>query len=382
MLVLAVVMLVRLPCMVYSATLIGAQRYDLYNVARVIAALAWAAGTVVAVEAGAGLGGAILATAGYTLLEALLWGVQMRRMDRKLPLWAGGKAASGRRALAAFSGLLLVGDASVFVGQRAQPVVIAAVRDAATASPFAAGVKLQTALQSMVSPFVELLMPMVSELYGRGAREAIVDRLALATRAAMQITFPVAAGFALFSKDLVDVWLGSDAPASTASVIAILMCVQIVTLTATPALKVLIGIGRVRVTAAMALTEGLVSLAFTIVLVNAHGATGAAVAMLIAGGVIAPTMLPLACRACGHRVLPVLRASLVPALFSSAPGIGAMVMLRLVAPQSTGRLAAGLAAGLGISIAIGLRQVGGRRLRSIRDELAVWRTPATDASSL
>jgi O-antigen/teichoic acid export membrane protein len=373
MLVLGAIMFVRLPCMVYGATLMGAQRYDLYNVARIVAALAWGLGTITAVEAGAGLGGAILATAGYMLVEALLWVVQMRRMDPALPLWGRGEQRSGRRGLAAFSSYLLVADASVFAGQRIQPVVIAAVRDAATASPFAAGVKLQTALQSLVAPFVDLLLPMVSELHGRGARSEVVARLSLATRAAMQITFPVAACFALFSSDIVDAWLGADAPGSTAAVISVLMCSQFLTLTATPAAKVLIAVGRVRIRAATALAEGLISFVLTIVLVSEYGATGAAWAILIAGAVVAPAVLPLACRACGEPLRNVLAASFVPALLSSAPGIAAMVLVRVAMPDGTARFGAGFALGVGLSVAIGLAQVGRGRLRSIRAEVVAWR---------
>ena len=53
-------------------------------------------------------------------------------------------------------------------------------------------------------------------------RETVIERMLVATRVTLQVTAPVALGFAFFSTDIVDLWLGDTAPAITASIITIL----------------------------------------------------------------------------------------------------------------------------------------------------------------
>lgn len=363
MVLLGGVMLVRMPCVAYSGALTGFQRYDLLSTARTLAALGLALGTVAAVELGGGLLGASLALAAYLLLEALLYAVMLRRMDPTLKLRPERGTQERRRSIASFASYLLLADGLLFIGQRMQTVIIAGIRGAAAAAPFAAAVKFQTGLQSLVIPFVDLLLPMVSELDARGQRERVVSRLALSTRAALQITLPVAVGFSLFAHDAVDVWLGANAPPVTVPIMIILMAVQVVTLTATPAAKVLAGLGKVRWTAALSSVEGLSSLVLTVVLVSAHGALGAAIPMLLTSLLIAPIMLPLVCRTLAISASAFARANLLPAIWSSLPGVAAMLALRAAMSAGAPRLLIGLTVGLTISLIIAVRQIGTDHLR-------------------
>jgi O-antigen/teichoic acid export membrane protein len=373
MVVFGLVMVVRLPCMVYAAALMGHQRYDLLNAPRIAGALGLGAGTVAAVEAGAGLEGALLALAGSLLGEALLVAALMRRMDPALPLAPRLGRPDDRRRILSFSSYLLLADAAIFAGQRIQPVVIAAVRNATTAAPFAAAVKLQTGMQSAVYPFVDLLVPMVSDLEGRGRRGEIARRLSLSTRAALQIALPLGVGIALFSADVVDVWLGDGAPEVTADIIVVLMAVQVVSLTAIPSTKVLIGLGRVRLIAALAALEGVCNLVLAVILVSAHGAIGAAIPILITTVAVGPAMLPLACRAAGASTREIVQRGLAPAIASSVPGLVGMLLVHALMPESAARLTVGLGVGLGLSAAVAVRQVGTARLRSVAAELRLRR---------
>ena len=61
-----------------------------------------------------------------------------------------------------------------------------------------------------------LLMPMTLRPPGPRQTAEVVNRFTIATRMTLQLTFPTAVAFALFSTDITDVWLGSDAPDVTA----------------------------------------------------------------------------------------------------------------------------------------------------------------------
>jgi len=363
MLLLGAIMPLRFAGTAYGTALIGYGRYDRYNWGQVVLAGGFPIAAVAAVEAGTGITGIAAAYAAALLGEAVVDAALLRRTDRELSLRPRLADPATRRRLGRLGSFPLLSDAMVFVGARMDTVLIAALRNAAAAAPYAAALKLQSALQALALPFVNLLMPMVSELWARGEAAEVARRLALTTRVAMQVTMPVALGLALFSEDIVGLWLGEDAVATTATIVVLLVATQVVTLTALPAEKALIGVGRVGVIGALAVVEGVVNVVLTIVLVSAHGAVGAAVATLVAYGVLAPARLPLAARAIGMRLGDLVRRGLVPALTSSLPPAAAMVAMLLVLPAGGVRGVAGLVVGAGIAAAIGLAQVGPGELR-------------------
>lgn len=374
MVVLGLATVVRFPFVAYGAALMGYQRYELYNTAQVASIVGFAVGAVVALEMGGDLLDLAIAYGASIALGGVLYGVLLARADRKLSLRPRVGERATRRRIGGFGSLALLADSMVFIGQRMDTLVIAAIRNAATAAPFAAAIKLAGGLQALTFPFVMLLMPMVSDLHARGRHAEVVRRFTLATRVATQLTLPTAIAFALFSPDIVDVWLGRNAPDVTASIIVVLMAVQVLTLSAYPAEKVLVGIARVRMVAGLAVIEGISNIGASIALVSAYGAIGAALGTLVTSGVLAPIKFPLACRATGCSTLRFLRQSLAPAVLASLPAVAAMLAIWMLMPVGAARLAAGLVVGLGVSLAVGAAQVGPRQtintLRTMRASAA------------
>jgi O-antigen/teichoic acid export membrane protein len=365
MLVIGVAMLVRFPFVAYAAALMGYQRYDLFNASQALTYLTFAVGAVIAIETNADVLGLAIAQAVSVLAGGLLFAVSLARTDRSLPMRPRFSDSHWRKRIASFSSFTLLADSMVFIGQRMDTLVIAAIRNAAAAAPYAAAIKLQSGLQSLTLPFVNLLMPMASDLQARGRHEEVLRRFVVATRVVLQVTMPVAIGLALFSTDIVDLWLGSDAPSVTATIIVLLMSVQTVTLTATPAEKVLVGVGRVRTVALLALVEGFSNLGISIALVSAYGAIGAAIGTLSTSAVLAPIKFPLACRATGCDALLFLRRGLGIGVVSSIPGVLVMVAAWLVLPHGAIRLLVGMTLGLSACAIVGLAQVGPARARTL-----------------
>jgi O-antigen/teichoic acid export membrane protein len=374
MLVIGAAMLFRFPLVAYGAGLMGYQRFDLYNLAEAVTIVGFTGGTIAAVESGWGVLGLAIAFAGSLVAGGLMYILLLLRTDRALSLRPRAGDSSARRRIEHFSSLTLLADSMVFIGQRMDTVVIAALRNASAAAPFAAANKLTSGLQGLTFPFVVQLMPMTSDLRARGRDDEIVRRFTIATRIALQLTLPFAVAFSLFATDIVDVWLGSGAPDVTAAIIIVLMGVQVVTLSAFPAEKVLVGIGRVRAVGTLALIEGLSNLGVSIGLVSAYGAIGAALGTLFTSAVLAPIKFPLACRATHCSTPRFLRDSIVPAILSSLPAVAAMLTAWLLLPSGALRLVVGLALGIVISIAVGAVQVGPREtiatLRTIRASAA------------
>ncbi len=365
MLLLGATMLVRLPTATYGATLLGYQRANLFNAGEGVTAMVFPLGAVVALESGGGIFALTAAYAAALLAGSLTFTVLLKRTDAGLSLRPRLGSSATRHRIAGFASLTLLADSMLFVGTRMDTVVIAAIRSAAAAAPFAAALKLQSALQSLTFPIYLLFMPMVSELWGAGQRAEVGRRFVLATRIAAQVTLPAAFALALFAEDITHFWLGADAPGVTAEIIAVLVASQALTLSVSPAERTLIGIGRVRVIAAIAVVEGISNLALSIVLVSEYGAIGAAFGTLLTYGLVAPVKLPIAARATGCGFGHLLRTGLAPAVLSTLPGAVWMLVAWAFLPDQGMRLLVGFTGGLAICLALGIRQVGVGRLRTI-----------------
>jgi O-antigen/teichoic acid export membrane protein len=369
MLVVGAVAIIRFPLSAYSSALAGYQRYDLLNTVRGVAAAAFPLLAVAAVETGHGVLGVVIAYAASLLVDSLVYALLLRRVDQNLalrPRLGGGPA---RRRLRSFSSFVLMIEGMRFIAQRMDTVVIAAVRDAAAAGPYAAAVKLQTAVQSVSLPIVNLLTPMMSDLWARGRRDEALRRLTLATRAVTQLTLPVAAAVAIFAGDTVQVWLGPEAPRSAAWIIVALMAVQVVTLAAAPAEQFLVGVGRVRGLAGLSAVEGVSNIGLSVSLVSLFGAVGAALASLFTSALLSPIRFPMVCRAMGSSVHSFLLKSIGPSLLSSLPALACAVVVRLTLPQGPLRLFVGLSLTVAAATAVGVRQVGVARLRGFAQAL-------------
>jgi O-antigen/teichoic acid export membrane protein len=364
MIAVGAAMLIRFPAVAYMGALEGYQRWDLSNLAWSASTIAFAAGAVAAVESGAGTLGVIVASAASLALSGILFAVFLHRADPELSLRPRLSNRATRRRVLHFSSYALLADSMVFVGQRMDVVVIAAIRNATTAAPYAAAVKLQSGLQSLTLPFVEMLMPMLSELWAQGDRTEVARRFTLATRVAAQITLPVAVGLALFSHDIVHLWLGPEALSVTARIVTVLVAVQVFTLIAAPAEKLLVGVGRVKIAGALAAVEGVGNISVSALLVWKYGAIGAAVGTLLTSAVLAPVKLPIACGAIGFSTGAFLRDAIGKAAASSLPAVAGMAAVYVAVPEGPLRLLLAVAVGAVLAAAVASRQINRRRLRA------------------
>lgn len=362
MVLLGVAMLVRLPAYAHGAALIGIGRYDRFSCAEIVGTLVFATGAVAGVEAGGRVGAVAAAYAASLLVSGALFVVFLRRLHPEVAVVPRLGERERLREVSRFGGLALLADSMDFIAQRMDTVIVAALLSATLASGMAAATRLISGVQSLVLPFIFLVLPLVSSLQAAGDREGVARGLVLSSRLALQITLPVSALFALFASDTVQLWLGEEPPGSMTEIVAILMVVQVVTLTTTPAGKVLVGLGRVRAIAGLAALEGVANLALTIVLVRRIGPAGAAYGTLVTSMLIVPLRVPLACRAVGCPMARWVAEAVTPALIASVPTLLILVGLRLLAPEGDARLLAAASLGLGPAVAIGLAQIGPRRV--------------------
>jgi O-antigen/teichoic acid export membrane protein len=379
MFVLAATMLVYLPSWAYGMTLIGYQRYDLVAVGWVAQILVFTVGAVVAVELGAGVLGVVIAYSASLVVEAVVLIALLVRNDPEMPLRPRAVSRGRLKRIAGFSSVTLFIDSMGFAGQRADTAVVAGIRSAAAAAPYASAIKLQSGLQALVLPYVDLMLPMVADLWSRDERVAVARRLRLATRVTLQLTLPVALVMVIFAGDIVHVWMGT-APRSAAAIVAVLAIAQVSLLACTPADRTLVGTGAVHVVGWIALFDGILNVALSIVLISSYGAVGAAIGTLATSALIAPVKLPIVCRSIGSSLGGLLRQGILPAIWLSAPGAVAMVIVRMTVAAGFGRLLLGAAVGLGMTALLTVREVGaGRLLAGVRSVAADRQVASVEA---
>ena len=360
MLILGLAFLIRFPLMAYESLLAGYQRYDLYYVGSAVTVVGAGIGSIAAVALGAGVLGVAIAQAAALVAGGLVTTVFALRIDHTLRLRPQAGDRATRRRILGFNSFTLLADGMMFIGARMDTIIIAAIRNASQAAPFAAASKFQNGIQALTLPVIDLMIPMISDLDARGMREAVVRRLTVATRITLQVTFPVALAVAFFSADIVDVWLGHGAPSITASILTV-MALQTLMMSAVPADKVLVGVGRARTVGLLNTAEGLANLVISVVLVTAYGAIGAALGTLISSWLIGPAKFPLACSATDYPLSRLLRTSLAPATLASIPSAAVMLGIWLLMSPGVGRMLIGGTLGLGVACLIGLLQLGPRR---------------------
>src|SRR5919201_1519561 len=152
--------------------------------------LGFTAAAVAVIASGGGVLGVVIAWAGMHLASGVLQYLLLRSVNGGLTLRPRLGDATERRTVLAFSTFVLFAESMTFIGQRMDTLVIAAIRNAAAAGPYAAVLKLQTGVQSLTLPFVYLLMPMTSDLWGRGEVAAVRKRPAGTRRGGCQLTLP------------------------------------------------------------------------------------------------------------------------------------------------------------------------------------------------
>ena len=358
MVIIGAAQLVRFPGQAYGATLMGLQRYDLFNAGEAATVLSFLAGAVAAVELGGGIAGLAAAYGGSLVLGVLVW-IMLLQRHRPGVLAAPrlGRAAVRRTVLSFGSRTLLI-DGMDFIAMRMDTLVVAALRGARAAAPLAAATRLVSGVQSLILPFVGVLVPMVAESGAAGDREAVRRQLLVATRVALQVTLLAAGGLALFATDVVDVWLGAEAPPVTDDLVVVLMIVQLLILVPLPAGRVLLGLGRLRAVTWLAVAEGIGNLALSVVLVIEFGAIGAAIATLITSGLLVPVRIPLACRATGCPLSRLVRESLGPGLAGCAPALAVMALAWFLLDPGAVRLLAGLGGGWAVGALVAAVQIG------------------------
>ena len=330
MLILGLRVAIGFPMTVFGAVATSRQAFALNGSIAITSSLVSALVTYLVLVNGYGLMALVASTTSVALLTYVAYAASAKHVFPGLRIRLSRFNRSRVREVTAFSAYVFLIDIAIQLGFNLDNVVIGAALGTSAVAVYAVCFRLTDYQRQLCNQLNGLLFPVI-------VRFAATDRARLrttateATRVAMGLVTGVTACLVGFGSLLVGAWMG---PGFEDAVLPlyVLAAASVVLVIQQPLGNVLMGGGRHRFVAFVALGEAVANLALSLLLVRRYGLLGVAI------GTAAPVVLanlailmPAACRAMGVPYLRFLGETSRPALVALVPTVLTIVLLRAAA---------------------------------------------------
>jgi O-antigen/teichoic acid export membrane protein len=304
----------------------GLQRYDLCNLVSTSGVLVGAAAIVAVLAAGWGVLGMIASSIPVTIGMGLASRWWARRVAPRLAFgWRGANRATLWR-MTTFSASMFAMQCGGRLQTKSDEFVIAFFRPVDAVTPYVLSRKLGEVAQLGAVQFLNVLMPLASELDARGDRGQLRMLYVTASRVTLGITAPAAVALIVLGGPLLGWWVGAGY-APYGDLVAVLAASSFIGVSQWPAAAVLQGMSRHHILAVTSLGAGAANIILSVLLLPVFGLLGVGL------GTLLPTVvgslcviLPVTARIVGVPMRTVLRDVWIAGLL---PAIAAAVVLWL-----------------------------------------------------
>lgn len=319
-----------LPCSTSTSVLRGLQRYDAVNLIDIfIGTILPAAATVIVLLLGEGLVGLALVYIVSTILVQIPSIYVIYRFAPEVRFGWHGVDRTSIRTVATFGSWIFIGQAASRLQTKTDTIVIGAILSLSAVTPYAIALRLTDVGRTLVNQFLQVLMPVASELHAESDWSRLRALYITSTRLALAITIPIAGAFIIIAGPFLSVWVGHEY-ARYSYLVTILMLAATINLSQWPAAAVFQGMNRYGLLALVALISGVVNLGLSIGLGMRYGLLGVALGTLI------PTVienigvvLPYSMRALRISVSDLIHKIVLPTFVPACP---AAIILALSRP--------------------------------------------------
>lgn len=318
---------VGIPFSTPRAVLRGLQRFELANLISIAATLLTAAAIVAVVVLGGGLLELVAATVATTFVMQPISIWIVRRTAPSIGYgWRGGRRDLIRPLLGFSSSVWVMQVAGRLLG-RSDTVIIGLFLPVASVTPYALAQRVSTLVYMGTNEMTKVLMPLSSEMQASDAKAALRSTFLISTR----LTLAAGAGFAVvvatLGPEILTVWVGEQY-AHYSTIVTLLAFGIAADALSLPAGNILVGMGRPRVLAAMAIGAGVADVVLSVVLLHLYGLVGVAVATLVPMAFVSVFVrMPYAARAIGVTLTRVARSAVLPVVLPSAALTAALGLL-------------------------------------------------------
>jgi O-antigen/teichoic acid export membrane protein len=359
LLVIGVRVAVGFPMTVFGAATTARQRFALNNLVATASVLVGGALTFILLALGYGVRAVVASSTAVSLASYAAYAWTAKRAFPELKFRASAFSAPLVRQVTAYSLYVFVIDIAIQIGFNLDNVVIGAAIGTAAVAVFAVALRLADFQRQVCNQFSGLMFPIVVRYNASddpSATEQLRTMMVDGTRLALTLVFGVTVCLMTFASPLVSRWMGPGFEASVAP-LHVLAIAGIVLVGQGPLGNILLGTGRHRLVAFVALGEALANLVLSLVLVKRYGilgvAIGTAVPVVVANLAI---LLPAACRQVQVRLRDFIRAvAVAPAVGAVIAALTGVLLRRTLPPQSIpGVIVEGAAVGVAYLAAVWL----------------------------
>jgi|SRR5580658_5539667 O-antigen/teichoic acid export membrane protein len=272
------------PLGVVGGYLDGLQRFYVSNWANIFGDITRFVGVVWAVRRGAGLLPIALITVACPQIFSAARAIIAYRI-RPVPF--GFKYVNGAtfRTIRNYSGVTLIIMLATQLKFKTDNVVIGTMISAAAVTYFTIGSRIVSYAQQMVMALAQNFLPLASQSEATGNIDRLRKVFLAGNRFCAFTAFPITVTLLLLGKSVIEVWVGKRYVATSFPVLVILILPATLMWAQAASGRVLFGISKHRTWAFVTLSEGIVNLILSIILVRPYGIIGDALG----------TAIPLTC---------------------------------------------------------------------------------------
>ena len=313
-----------LPLHAYSAVVIGKQRYALSSATDLVVLAAKTTAILFALSRGGGILALAWIAFGADVLEmgTKAWlGFRVEPRLRFAPRL--GDRARARSLFAFGAAAILVNLAAILVW-KTDAIVIGATLGVVSVTAFDVGSKIPFYARSLTAAASRVLAPAATRLDAKGSTPELLAMLERSSRAMLFVSGAMIAYLLAVGAPFLARWQGEAYRGDAFDVLAVLSIGALGPIAAQPFEHVLYGARRLFPLAVLSITEGVLNLGLSLVLVRSMGVVGVAIGTTVPGLLIRLVALPMyGVRAFGGAFLPfALRTFAVPLLACTLTTLG------------------------------------------------------------
>jgi O-antigen/teichoic acid export membrane protein len=370
---------------VFGGVINGFQRYDLNNIVGAISSVVAAVVNVAVVLAGYGLVPLVLATTAVRMLTYWVYRANAYRVFPALRIRLRSFSTKRLKEVTSFSVYILLIDWSNKVNYSIDAVVIGMFLNTSAVAVWSVGQRLAETTQRLTNQLNEVLFPSVVDSDTVDRQDRLQRILLVGTRLSLAAVLPLAGTLILFSRPLLQAWVGHsfdagelEASVRVLQILAVTVIFRVGSATAGTLLK---GAGRHRLLAFSNVAMAVVNLALSIALIGRFSLTGVAVGTLVPVSLIAAFVLvPAGCRRADVTARRLFMEAAWPALWPILPMTAWALAIRPYASASLVAVGLGAATSAGVYLAAFLlfstglaeRELLVSRIRRRRGPLRLW----------
>jgi O-antigen/teichoic acid export membrane protein len=332
--ILAASLAISIPLDTFGGALMGHQRTDLLSMTNLTLNLLTNLGAVAVVLLGGGLIPLALAAAAASVaMHPVRWRL-LKRLVPSIRLSVGLVDRSRIRPTARASGWFLLRDLAIVAINRLDLLVVGLALGVKQVALYAIGLKLAQLGQKALVPLAALFFPHASSLARRGSESDIIALLLDGTRIAMLAGMPIMLVLTLLADLTVRAWVGQGHEAAAAVLVCLALGRGLMSITETPR-GLLAGAGFIKAVAVLTVTEAVVNLALSIVLVQPLGPAGVALGTMLAVVLVSlPTSVLLATRVASVSLWSLVTRALARHVIPLSVTTGMLLLARRLLPAA------------------------------------------------